>query len=188
MSLIACTNKTNTPDPTEAPVTEAPEVTEAPATEAPATEAPTEAPAPDDGFDWSAYPADFSAWTIGDMKTYLTAKEVLGNETFMLIDMSAELEQMKAEAGFLYVDVTGFTVNDTIILFDANNAEGAAMMETVRSQHAIVVGEASVPMDAMLGCFTFSYSNSLDEAHLTAIKDAINAIAAHYGITPDFIG
>ena len=121
------------------------------------------------------------------MKTYLTAKEILGNPDFMLIDMSAELEQMKASAGFLYVDVTGFTVNDTIILFDANNADGAAMMETVRTQHAIVVGEASVPMDAMIGCFTFSYSNSLDEAHIANLIQAIQSIAEHYGVAPDYI-
>ena len=187
MSLLACTNKPVEPDPTEAPkVTDAPEATEAPEV----TEAPeiTDEPAPTDDFDWSAYPADFSAWTIGDMKTYLTAKEILGNEAFMLVDMSAELEQMSADAGFIYVDTTGFTVNDTIIHFDAANEAGAARLETVRSEHAIIVGEASVPMDAMLGAFTFSYSNSLDEAHLTAIMDAINALAAHYGITPDFIG
>ena len=167
MSLMACTNKPAEPDPTEAP-------------------ANTEAPA--DDFDWTAYPEDFSAWTIGDMKTYLTAKEILGNDDFMLIDMSAELEQMSADAGFIYIDATGFTVNDTIIHFDAANEAGAAMLETVRSEHAIVVGESRVPMDAMLGAFTFSYSNSLDEAHLTAITEAINALAAHYGITPDFIG
>ena len=180
LSLIACAKKPAENTETEAPATEAP--TEAPAQ----TEAPTEAPA--DGFDWSAYPDDFSAWTTGDLKTYLTAKEILGNEDFMLIDMSAELEQMSADAGFLYVDATAFTVNDTIIHFDAANEAGAAMMETVRSEHAIVVGEASVPMDAMLGAFTFSYSNSLDEAHITAITEAINALADHYGITPDFIG
>ena len=187
MSLIACSGSTNTPDPTEAPtVTDAPEATEAPEV----TEAPeiTDEPAPTDDFDWSAYPEDFSAWTIGDMKTYLTAKEILGNDEFMLIDMSAELEQMSADAGFIYIDATGFTVNDTIIHFDAANEAGAAMLETVRAQHAIVVGEASVPMDAMLGAFTFSYGNSLDEAHIAAITEAINALAAHYGITPDFIG
>ena len=185
MSLIACGSEPAEPDPTEAPVTtEAPAETEAPVE----TEAPAETEAPTDGFDWTAYPEDFSAWTTGDMKTYLTNKEVLGNADFMLIDMSAELEQMSADAGFLYVDAAGFTVNDTIIHFDAANEAGAAMLETVRAQHAIVVGEANVPMDAMLGAFTFSYSNSLEEAHIAAIKDAINALAAHYGITPDFIG
>ena len=160
MCLMACSNKPAEPDPTEAP-------------------ANTEAPS--DDFDWTAYPEDFSAWTIGDMKTYLTAKEILGNDDFMLIDMSAD-------AGFIYIDATGFTVNDTIIHFDAADEAGAAMLETVRSEHAIVVGESRVPMDAMLGAFTFSYSNSLDEAHLTAITEAINALAAHYEIAPDFIG
>ena len=184
MSLMAC-NKPAEPDPTEAPVTtEAPAETEAPVE----TEAPAETEAPTDGFDWTAYPEDFSAWTIGDMKTYLTNKKVIGNDDFMLVDMGAELEQMSADAGFIYIDATGFTVNDTIIHFDAANEAGAAMLETVRSEHAIVVGESWVPMDAMLGAFTFSYSNSLDEAHITAITEAINALAAHYGITPDFIG
>ena len=179
LSLVACTN---TPAATEAPKTE-PAKTEAPATE------PAKTEAPDDGkIDWTKYPADFSAWTTGDLQTYLTDCELLGNDDFMLIEMSNELEQMSANAGFIYIDATGFTVNDTIIHFDAANEAGAAMLETVRSEHAIVVGESRVPMDAMLGAFTFRYSNSLDEAHLTAITEAINALAAHYGITPDFIG
>ena len=188
LSLIACSK------PAENNPTEAPKATDAPnngteSTEAPeATEAPAETEAPSDGFDWSAYPDDFAAWTIGDMKTYLTAKEIIGNEDFMLIDMSAELEQMSADAGFIYIDAAGFTVNDTVIHFDAADEAGAAMLDTIRSEHAIVVGEASVPMDALIGAFSFSYSNSLDDAYIAQVIDAINAIAAHYGIAPDFIG
>ena len=63
-----------------------------------------------------------------------------------------------------------------------------AMLDTIRDKHAIVVGEASVPMDALVGAFAVSYSNSLDEEHITKIVDAFNALAAHYEITPDFIG
>ena len=121
------------------------------------------------------------------MKSYLLAAEILGNDEFMIVDMSAELEQMKANAGFIYIDASAFSVNDTVISFDPNNADGAAMMETVRANQAIVVGEASVPMDAMLGNFTFSYSNSLDEAHIAAIGQAIRDLGAHYSLTPDFI-
>ena len=149
---------------------------------------PAEPATPADDFDWSAYPADYNEWTTENMKTYLLAREVLGNDDFMLLDMSAELEQMSADSGFLYVDATAFTVNDTIIHFDANDEAGSAMLDTIRSEHAIVVGEASVPMDALVGAFAVSYSNSLDEEHVAKIVDAFNALAAHYEITPDFIG
>ena len=77
---------------------------------------------------------------------------------------------------------------DAIIHFDANDEAGSAMLDTIRSEHAIVVGEASVPMDALVGAFAVSYSNSLDEEHVAKIVDAFNALAAHYEITPDFIG
>ena len=61
------------------------------------------------------------------------------------------------------------------------------MLETVRTEHAIVVGEASVPMDAMLGRFTFSYNNSLDADHIGAFVQAVKDLGDHFGITPDFI-
>ena len=183
LSLVACTN---TPAATEAPKTE-PAKTEAPATEAPKTDAPaTEAPA-DGKIDWTKYPADLGAWTTSNLQDYLKDCEILGNEDFMLIEMSAELEQMSANAGFIYIDAAGFTVNDTIISFDPNNEAGAAMLDTIREQHAIVVGEASVPMDALLGNFSFSYSNSLDNDHIGAIVQAIKDLGSHYGVAPDFI-
>ena len=168
LSLAACGETKPAEPKTEEP---------APAAEEPAA----------DGFDWSAYPADFKDWTTENLKTYLLAREVLGNEAFMLIDMSAELEQMSADSGFIYVDVTEFKVNDTIIHFDASNEAGAAMLDTIRSEHAIVVGEASVPMDALIGAFSFSYSNGLDEEYIATFVGALNDLAAHYGITPDFI-
>lgn len=191
LSLAACGETKPAETKTEQPAAEQP-AAEQPAAEQPAAEEPAaEEPAPEqpaaDGFDWSAYPADFNAWTTEDLKTYLLAREVLGNEAFMLIDMSAELEQMSADSGFLYVDVTEFTVNDTIIHFDASNEAGAAMLDTIRSEHAVVVGEASVPMDALVGAFAVSYSNSLDEEHIATLVGALNDLAAHYGITPDFI-
>ena len=188
LSLAACTN---TPAATEAPKTE-PAKTEAPATEPAKTEAPATEPAkteaPDDGkIDWTKYPAEFSAWTTGDLQTYLTDCELLGNDDFMLIEMSNELEQMSANAGFIYIDATGFTVNDTVIGFDPNTEAGAAMLETIRANHAIVVGEASVPVDALLGNFTFNYSTSLDSDYIAAFTAALKGLSEHYGIAPDFI-
>ena len=168
LSLAACGETKPAEPKTEEP---------APAAEEPAA----------DGFDWSAYPADFKDWTTENLKTYLLARELLGDESFMLVDMSTELEQMSADSGFIYVDVTEFTVNDTIIHFDANNEAGAAMLDTIRSEHAIVVGESSVPMDALIGAFSFSYSNSLNEEYIATFVGALNDLAAHYGIAPDFI-
>ena len=176
LSLAACTN---TPAATEAPKTE-PAKTEAPATEPAKTDAPVDEK-------WSAYPAAFTDWTTGDLQTYLKACEIQNNEDFMTVEMSAELEQMSASAGYIYIDAAGFTVNDTVIGFDPNTEAGAAMLETIRANKAIVVGETSVPVDALLGNFTFNYSTSLDENHVAAIVQAIKDLGDHYGIAPDFI-
>ena len=84
LSLAACgetkpaETKTEEPAPAaEQPAAEQP-AAEQPAAEQPAAEEPAaEEPAPEqpaaDGFDWSAYPADFNAWSQGTSRTAIVA-------------------------------------------------------------------------------------------------------------------
>ena len=77
MSLIACGS-----EPAESTTPE--ESAETDAAQEPTNPTDASEPAgPADDFDWSAYPADFNEWTSENMKTYLLAREVLGNEDFM---------------------------------------------------------------------------------------------------------
>ena len=140
-----------------------------------------------DEFDFSVYPADFSAWTAADMKNYLKATGVLVNDDWT-IDLSAgDLGAMNSDGGVLYIDMTAATINDIFVHFDPNNADAKAILDNTVKEKAIVVEvqgqEVRQPMDTVLGCFTFQYSASTDADHLAALEAALKGIEAHYGIT-----
>lgn len=134
--------------------------------------------------DFSQYPANFAEWTQANMKAYLRDSSVFTEEDW-LIDVSAnELTALGAAAGSMYVDMNEGTTSDIVFFYDAA-AEGAAdILAGLRESHMLM---DSIPMDAMLGSFCFSYSNTVDEEHKAALIAAIKDLAAHYDLTPDFI-
>lgn len=131
--------------------------------------------------DWSKYPEKLEDWKFADLKDYLrTAGIIEAHEKCLSMDMSeGDLAAGGADAGMIYMDTEAGSIMDIIMVATADN-----LLNELRSSHTL----AGVPMDALLGNFAFSYSNGYDEEHLAAIKQAINDLAAHYGVTPDFIG
>lgn len=130
--------------------------------------------------DWSKYPAKFEDWTFTDLKDYLrTAGIIDANEKCMSMDMGeADLAAGGVDAGMIYMDTEAGSIMDLILMATADN-----LLDELRTSHTV----AGTPMDALLGTFAFSYSNGYDEEHLAAIKQAINNLAEHYGVTPDFV-
>ena len=90
----------------------------------------------------------------------------------------ADLAAGGVDAGMIYMDTEAGSIMDLILMATADN-----LLDELRTSHTV----AGTPMDALLGTFAFSYSNGYDEEHLAAIKKAINNLAEHYGVTPDFV-
>ena len=145
----------------------------------------------DASFDFSAYPADFSAWTMAEMKSYLKECGITANEDFLGMDMTeGDLGVIGAEAGYLYMDTDGGTVSDMIIYFDVSKEDGKAMIDTTVEHKAIVIDgdvENGMAMDAVVGGFCFSYTMGTDEDHISAFAQALKALETQYAIKADHI-
>ena len=191
LGLCACGGTETKPEATNAK----PETTAAPAQTdaAPATTAApaqTEA-APAEGVDFSIYPADFNDFSMADLKSYLRACEVFVHDDWT-IDMSAgDLGAIGAEAGTIYMDMTGGTVMDLIFRFDPNGGESVEkVLNSVKENHELqpdVEGAEATAIDAKLGTFCISYSLGADADHIAALVKAIKDLSAHYGVEPDFV-
>lgn len=131
------------------------------------------------GIDWTKYPEKFEDWTIAEIKDYLRAANIIVNNEWV-VDMSAgDLGAIGAKAGTMYVDMTAGTITDIIMQFDADSEA----LETIRTTH----DAQGVAMDGVLGNFAFCYGMGSDEEHINALVQAIKDLAAHYGLTPDYL-
>ncbi|GEM_PF-6451075 len=136
------------------------------------------------GPDFSQYPANYSDWTQANMKAYLRDSGAFTEEDW-IIDVSAnELTALGAAGGTMYVDMKEGQTSEMVFFFDSANEGTDDILTSLRDTHMLM---GAVPMDALLGNFCFSYSNTVDENNKAAIIGAIKALASHYNLTPDFI-
>ena len=136
-----------------------------------------------DGIDFSQYPAKFEDWTMGNLKSYLRETGVIVDDSWC-IDVSAnEVAAMGVTAGTMYVDMTAGTISDMFFYFDSTAEGMEAVLQGVRESKSIM---GAIPMDAMLGEFCISYSNTVDEEHRATLVKALKDLVAHYNLTPDF--
>ena len=141
--------------------------------------------------DFTAYPASFEEWTMNDVKTVLKEANLITNEDFVLMDLSAnEIEAMSAKEGFLYVDANEGSVSDVVISFDPATETGKNMLDCV-AENAVIAPdgnlEAGVPVDALIGNYCFCYLTGSDDEHINAFIAVLKEIVSNYGIEGGFI-
>lgn len=190
--VTACSSTGDTNGETNSPASTA---TEESTSEESATESTTEESATEEvnesTFDFSQYPEDFGAWTMTEMKDYLTETGVIGDEKYFGMDMSeGDLEATGMDAGYVYVDTEGGAVSDTICYFDITTESGKEMIDKTIENHAVIVGddvENGIDMDAVIGGFCFSYTMGTDEDHIAIFAQALKDLAAHYNVEAAYI-
>lgn len=143
----------------------------------------------DPGLDFTAYPDDFSAWTVDTMQTYLADCGLLGNEEFMLLPLSeTDVAPLHAVGGFMYMDSAAASVMNVIYAFNPEDAESKATLDGIVENKAIVInGTPVAQMDAVLNQFAFSYLNGTDDTHIAAFIQAIRDLGTYYGIDPAYV-
>lgn len=143
----------------------------------------------DSSFD--KYPANFSDWTLAEMKTYLKDRNVTANESFMSMDLTAgDLGAMKAVAGTMYMDFETGSVVDIYFHYDLNNAEQKAVYDDILKNKALVINgdmETAQTIDAVVGHFCFQYLSGYDEEHINALTQALKDLTAHYGLEGGYV-
>lgn len=141
------------------------------------------------GIDYSAYPEDFNAWNTSTMQTYLKDCGLLGNESFLLMDMSAgELEAMTLSGGFLYTDSDMGSVMDIVCSYDLSDEAGKAAYDSAVENKAIMVGDQrAMELNAIVGQFVFNYMDGTDEDQIAAVTEAVRALGEHYSVETLYI-
>lgn len=150
---------------------------------------PTTTAPKDSSFD--KYPANFSDWTLAEMKTYLKDRNVTANESFLSMDLTAgDLGAMKAVAGTMYMDIEAGSVVDIYFHYDLNNAEQKAVYDGILANKVLAINgdmETAQAIDAVVGHFCFQYLTGYDEEHINALTQALKDLTAHYGLEGGYV-
>ncbi len=143
----------------------------------------------DSSFD--KYPANFSDWTLAEMKNYLKDRNVTANESFFTMDLTAgDLGAMKAVAGTMYMDMEGGSVVDIYFHYDLNDAEQKAVYDGILANKVLAINgdmETAQDIDAVVGHFCFQYLSGYDEEHINALTQALKDLTAHYGLEGGYV-
>lgn len=137
------------------------------------------------------YPANFSDWTLSEMKAYLKDRGLNTNEAFLSMDLTAgDLGAMKCTAGTMYLDTEAGSVFDMYICYDLNDAEQKAFYDSILENKAIVIDgdmETAQPIDAVVGQFCFQYLTGYDEEHINGLTQALKDLTTHYGLEGGYV-
>ena len=136
--------------------------------------------------DFSAYPESFIDWDANFLASYLRSLGLFSADGFVVPLSEGDAAAMDAVGGFIYTTADGSAM-DMFFFFDPSNED---LLAAIRENQAIIpagMEDAAMDMDGMIGALVFSYSLGLDEDHMVALCDAMEALAAHFEIYPDFL-
>lgn len=141
--------------------------------------------------DFTLFPETLDKWTVADIKNYMKACGVMTNDTWFFDLTSGDLTATHSVAGTIYMDFETAAILD--IVYQLNTAEDPVAVEMLadisKTQKIVINGdlENAQDVDAVLGNFCFQYLMGFDEAHVTALCQAIRDLAAHYGVEPVYV-